>query len=143
MIFQQILMFWKQRRLLFMGWRNIQLVKLFSQEIWTFLAFNWNVALDGAFVISRPLKDAGTWRTDRLRAASLVPLRLELSGSVSALINAPPRVTSRQNLKILLILWINFLISSPREKQPAKRKMMSIIIASIGLWHYNPKRSQI
>ncbi len=60
-----------------------------------FLAFDWNVALDGAFVISRPWKDAGTWRTDRLRAASLVPLRLDLSGSVSALTNAPPRATSR------------------------------------------------
>ena len=60
--------------------------------------FARNVALDGAFVISRPWKDAGTWRTDRLRAASLVPLRLELSGSVSALTNAPSRATSRQNL---------------------------------------------
>ena len=85
-----------------------------------FLAFDWDVALDGAFVISRPLKDAGTWRTDRLRAASLVPLRLDLSGSVSALTNVPSRATSRQNLKNPFDPVISnklFYISPPHEKQ--------------------------
>ena len=43
-----------------MGWGNIQLLKLLTIGDLNFLAFEWNVALGGAFVISRPLKDAGT-----------------------------------------------------------------------------------
>ena len=73
---------------------------LFRGELAKYPVFVWNTALDSDFVISRPLKDAGTWRTVRLRAASLVPLRLSLSGSVSALIKSLSRASSRKKLLV-------------------------------------------
>ena len=85
-------------------------------------AFAWNVALDGTFVISRPLKDAGTWRTGRLRAASLVPLRLEfmtIESSQSVLSIVERERVCVNKCAIQGDLQTKPVNQAPREKQPA------------------------